>query len=265
MATDYRRSHMQPEKGRSYHAAFAELPHRKMVWQLEQGVLDRILCKYFGKPPVRYLDFACGTGRILMYLEGRTQYAVGVDVSRSMLQEARRLRRRADLIEADITKDDVLGRTKFDLITAFRFFANAQLELRDQAMGVLCSHLEDGGYLVFNNHMNTGSTRARLARLRGRGGYSGFSLADVEALVNKAGLEVTDVYHMCVLPASEEHLPLPVYLLRPLETLLGRFGLLRSFSENLVFVCRKVGARGEAAGQPAAGSDIVMRHATAHR
>ena len=44
--TSYRDSHKK--KGADYHAAFDELPHRKMVWQIEQKVLMKIVQKNLG-------------------------------------------------------------------------------------------------------------------------------------------------------------------------------------------------------------------------
>ena len=67
-------------------------------------------------------DFGCGTGRILAYLEERVARAVGVDPAETMVQVARQRVRRAELVVADITRNDVLSGDMFDVITAFRIF-----------------------------------------------------------------------------------------------------------------------------------------------
>ena len=240
---DYRESHLQPEKGESYHAAFSDEPYRNMVWQFEQGILDRILTVFYGNSDIHHLDFACGTGRILSYLGDRTKSAVGVDLSPSMLEVARKNKRSAEIIEADLTRSDMLGDRKFNLITAFRFFPNAEAELRMEAMQALSRHLDDNGYLVFNNHKNTGSTRNRLARFFGRRDYRGMSIAEVQALLAENDLEIEKIYHLCVFPASEKHMIIPLFLLRNLERILNRIPVLCNFGENLVYVCRNTKGR----------------------
>ena len=243
MATGYRESHLQTGKGKSYHAAFVDKPYRKMVWQLEKGILDDILTTFYKESEVHHFDFACGTGRILSYLENRTKNTVGVDLSPSMLEVARRNSRTAEIIEADLTGSDVLGDRKFNLITAFRFFPNAETELRTEVMQVLSRHLDDDGYLVFNNHKNTGSTRNRLARLCGRRGYRGMSTAEVKALLAENDLEIVRIYHLCVFPASEKCMLLPPLILRYIEGILARIPVLCNFGGNLVFVCKRAKVR----------------------
>jgi predicted TPR repeat methyltransferase len=245
MTLDYRKSHLQREKGTTYHATFSNEPYRKMVWQFEKDIIDRILASLYSGIQIYHLDFACGTGRILAHVEGRAKHAVGVDVSPSMLKVARDINRPAEIIEADLTIDDVLGERKFNLITAFRFFPNAQPELRKQVMQLLSIHLEDNGYLVFNNHKNIGSTRNRLARLFGRCGYKGMSISEVKTLLAESDLEIVKTYHLCVFPASDEHLLLPIFLLRPIEALLSKYRPLRNFGENHIYVCRNTHAKKE--------------------
>lgn len=241
MPTDYRRSHLAAEKGRSYHEEFSTNPYRSMLWEFEQDILDDILRTFYGNESVNHLDFACGTGRVLVHLEKRVQTSVGVDVSESMLEVARKNRQRAELIEADLTRNDVLGNRQFNLITAFRFFPNAEAELRLDAMKVIVQHLHEDGYLVFNNHKNTGSTRNRLARMLGRKNFKGMSITDVECLVAENGLEIVRIYSCSIFPASERHMLLPRVILRPIERLFVRLSFLQGFGENQVFVCRHSG------------------------
>jgi predicted TPR repeat methyltransferase len=237
--TNYRESHLQPEKGQSYHATFSDYPYRNMVWQFEKCVLDRIVTLFYKDSEIHYCDFACGTGRILSHLENRTKSAVGVDLSPSMLEVARKNSRNAEIVEADLTRSDVLGDRKFNLITAFRFFPNAEAGLRLEAMQVLSRHLDDNGYLVFNNHKNTGSTRNRLARLFGHRSYKGMSMAEVKALLAENHLRVVKIYPLCVFPSSDKRSWLPLFLLRPIEALLSKCRPFRNLGENLIFVCRR--------------------------
>lgn len=235
---DYRKSHLHPEKGASYHAAFSKNPYRNMVWQFEKDILDRILKLFYRNSQICHFDFACGTGRILSYLENKTKCSVGVDLSPSMLEVARKNNKQSEIIEADLTHNDVLGDRKFNLITAFRFFPNAEDELRMVGMQVLTRHLNDNGYIVFNNHMNNGSAKYRLARLFGREGLKGMSIAEVTDLLSKSKLEIVKVFHLCVFPVSERYMIFPPILLRHIERFLADIPALRSLAENLVFVCK---------------------------
>ena len=121
--------------------------------EILKGVLD----EYFAGKEVHHLDFACGTGRIIEFMSGHTTESTGVDVSPSMLAEARGKGIDARLIEADITDSDELAGETFNLITAFRFFLNAEPELRASAITALGKRLAPDGVLVFNNHHNSGS------------------------------------------------------------------------------------------------------------
>jgi len=210
-----------------------------MVWQFEKGILDHILTVFYRNSEIHHFDFACGTGRILSYLEDRTTSSVGVDLSPSMLDVARRNNRTAEIIEADLSRNDVLGDRKFNLITAFRFFPNAQKDLRMEVMQVLAKHLDDNGYLVFNNHKNTGSIRIRLARLCGHRGYKGMTINDVKALLVKNRLEIVKIYPLCIFPASEKYKLLPLFMVRPIESFLSKCRPFRNYGENLIFKCKR--------------------------
>ena len=236
--SDYRNSHLHPGKGSSYDRQFTRNPYRSLVWEYERKILDRVMERWKERTPPRHLDFACGTGRILRYLENRTGESVGADLSPSMLEPARGTLQKSEIIEADLTKNDILGDRRFDLITAFRFFPNAQEELRSEVVHLLARHLAPEGWLIFNNHKNTRSLRNRLARALGRKGFQGMSPAQAKEFLNRAGLEVVDIYHFGVLPATEGRLLLPRPLLRGVERVLARWKWLRYYGQNLIYVCR---------------------------
>lgn len=236
--SDYRLSHLVPGKGRSYHRQFSDQPYRSLVWEHERLVLDRILAGQERRNAFRHLDFACGTGRVLKYLSDRAGVSVGVDLSPSMLEMARETVPGAEIIKVDLTREDTLGDRVFDLITAFRFFPNAQVKLREEAMEVISRHLAPGGILVFNNHKNTASLRNRLARAVGRRDFKGMSPDEMTRLVSRKGLVVKDVFHFGILPATESRLLLPHPLLRRIEFFLARVKVFTYLGQNLIYVCQ---------------------------
>lgn len=241
MSTDYRKSHLGPGKGRSYDDQFYENPYRSMVWGLEQRVLGRIMQRFYKGRKIRHLDFACGTGRILGYFENHAEISVGVDLSESMLEVAREKLKRSEIINADISQNDVLGDRKFNLITAFRFFPNAQPQLRVEVMQRLIKHMDTDSYIVFNNHKNLSSSTNRLSRLLRRGGSDGMHHSEVESLLKASGLKIEKIYHIGVIPSTEKHLLLPQTVLCILEKALCACGIFRNLAQDLIFVCKRTG------------------------
>ena len=239
----YRESHLH--KGADYHDTFSSLPHRAMMWSLEQRLLVRLMLDLFPGRPPRYLDFACGTGRILQHVSPYCSSSVGVDVSASMLGIARRTLPEIDFIEADITRDDQLGNREFDLITVFRFFANAERELRREAIAVLRRHLSRDGVIIFNNHKNGASLKRRAGRAMRWIRRQPHSVVDrvmsadeVTELVAGAGLRIQRQHHFGVLPSSDGRMLLPPARLHAIEWVLGRVGFVGLLAQNLIYVCR---------------------------
>ena len=215
-------------------------PYRAMVWRLEQRALDQILQVHLGGAEIDLLDFACGTGRILRHLVGRVKSATGVDVSSAMMEVAREAAPEAELLEADLTGEDALGQRQFNLITAFRFFPNAEPDLRRAVFGVLARHLSKNGVLVFNNHKNRNSLRRRIVRLTGREVQRGtMTHQEVEDLLAHAGLRVVEQIPLATLPVSERHPLLPISAVEPIERGLSRLPVLSGVAQHITYVCAR--------------------------
>jgi len=133
----------------------------------------------------------------------------------------------------------------FALITAFRFFLNAEDELRAAVMVKLASLLDNGGALIFNNHMNKWSLHALLVRLYKfatfdkRKDFNALSNREVEALVRVAGLVVVKKYHYGFLPVLKEHTWIPMTLIRGLERILSRVKIFNGISTCVIYVCQR--------------------------
>ena len=236
-------------KGSNYHQTFAPEvnPHRAMLWRLERRALDEILRHHLVPGKAAHLDFACGTGRILGHLRRQVASATGVDVSTSMMEVARDVAQGAELIEADLTQRDVLGERQFDLITAFRFFPNAEPELRRAVLRVLARHLAPRGVLVFNNHKNRNSLTRRISRFLGREAPGRtMTHAEVQTLVAEAGLRIVEVVPLASLPFSENHLGIPVPLLELVERGLSGRRVLTGIAQDVIYVCGRTPQGGSA-------------------
>jgi predicted TPR repeat methyltransferase len=163
----------------------------------------------------------------------------GVDLSESMLNECRKKLPKAELIQADITRDDVLGDIKFDLITAFRFFPNAQASLRSEAIKSLTRHLKSDGLLVFNNHRNKSSTLFSLAKIIKKN-VPTMSNIDVEQLVASAGLKILKVFPVGALPGYDNHpVILPLSIHKIADEFTNLLGAGRIFCQNIIYICQK--------------------------
>ena len=237
----YRESHKYASKGAEYETYYRTDAWEKFLWSREQEIILRILDRCLADKEIHLLDFACGTGRITALLEDRVKTSTGVDVSGSMLAVARTRLHRTEIIEADITTENVLKGRKFNLITAFRFFLNAEPELRSAAMNALRGMLTEDGILVFNNHHSLGSPWIRLLHRRHlrknpNGIFNVMSIEQMTELVTGAGLEIIELH-----PAGFFHppkVPVSYWLNRTIDNAAYRIKCLHRFAENPIAVCR---------------------------
>ena len=240
--TSYRESHKYQGKGAEYEQYYQTQAWQKFLWSREQQIILRVLDKYLAGREVHLLDFACGTGRIAGLLEDRVTSSTGVDVSGSMLAVAREKLNRTRIIEADLTAENILKPRRFNLITAFRFFLNAEPELRRVAMRALADLLDDEGYLVFNNHQNLSSPWTRLLywrhlRKNPQGIFNVMSIQEMRQLVREAGLEIVEIF-----PVGFFHppkVPVSSSLNRAIDNVASRVKFLSRFCESPVAVCRR--------------------------
>ncbi|NUQ70110.1 MAG: methyltransferase domain-containing protein [Chthonomonadales bacterium] len=239
--TDYRLSHQAPGKGRVYDALFRANPHRSMIWRLEQRALRRIASDLKRRGAVRHLDFACGTGRILACLEDIVDRSTGIDISQEMLATARGQVRTAELIHGDLTAENLLDGKQFDLITAFRFFPNAEPELRSAAMAAVVRHLAPDGRLVFNNHRHAGGSLYRLGAHTGGLSFTGVPEREMRNMAEAVGLAIERIYGIGLFPLSERRLQWLVRFIAPIEAAAAaaNTGVLRPWCQDQVYVCRR--------------------------
>ena len=186
---DYRQTHL--DKGGVYDATIASLPWDAYMARWEAAYLREVVPALVGGAG-RYLDFACGTGRITEVVAPLVREAVGVDLSDSMLAEARRKCPGAHFVRADLTSEDVdIG--QFDLATSFRFLGNAGPELRQAALGAIAKRLRPEGFLIVNNHRNPRAIGTLLAKLDGSRHDLDLTHGMLVRLLADAGFRITRV------------------------------------------------------------------------
>jgi ubiquinone/menaquinone biosynthesis C-methylase UbiE len=188
---DYRTSHLK--KGKDYDNALSKGDFDTYMTQKERKILSSVIPTLFpGKIP-RYLDFACGTGRITYLLENFVLESYGVDISEKMMEQAKRKCTRTNFVLKDITKDN-LELEPVHLVTAFRFFGNAQDELRKVVLRSLSKLLVNRGFLIINNHRNPYSLLKILEKLTGGKDPADLSYYKLKKYLACAGFKIVRIY-----------------------------------------------------------------------
>ena len=212
------------------------------IWAMERSFVEARAPAIRPAGELRYLDFACGTGRVLQAIAPHAVRACGVDMSHEMLRHAAAKCPDAEFVRADIRTDaDALG-GPFDLITAFRFFLNTEDDMRLPVLRSLVGLLAGpDARLVFNIHMNARSSLLiadAYMRLRGWGGMRMMTLPHIRALIDDAGLRIVEMRGYGMFPRGVYRSPLRGAAKR-LDRFLARQRLLGPYSHDLVFVCAR--------------------------
>lgn len=196
---DYRTTHLGAGKAADYDSGFFQpgtLKH--LEWDLERRLLQRTVARL---RPGRVLDFACGTGRVLQFWQLQGVTPTGLDVSPDMLALAQEKVPNARRFRADVTHGpDPLAGEQFDVISAFRFFLNAEPELRAAVLAWMRGHLRPDGRLVANFHLNPRSSRGAYLRARRLKGQPMLSQEEVVELLGTAGFELEELVGYSFLP-----------------------------------------------------------------
>ena len=171
-----------------------------VLTKIEAVALRTVILKWFDEGRFDYLDAACGTGRITQVVAPLAREAMGVDVSASMLDVARSKGIEADLVCVDLAELSSYSDKKFDLVTAFRFFPNAEPELRLRVISALTELMHPGALFIFNNHQNDASLFAKTRRLLGRPVRESWNSVPFEAEISHFGLRVVQRMGVGYLP-----------------------------------------------------------------
>ncbi|UVK57112.1 class I SAM-dependent methyltransferase [Mesorhizobium sp. AR02] len=207
VSDNYRTSHCAPGYGAHYNKTH-ESGYYGALWEKIEKPLILDVLRPLGGAGRNCLDFACGTGRIANVAAGLFGEVVGADISRPMLDCAQ-VPPNVRLRHIDMTREP-LGET-FDVVTAFRFFLNAEDQLKWDALKAINEHLKDGGRLVCNVHMNAtspiGLVSRLLNRLSGRTIRHTLSAAKFKALLTASGFLVEEMIPYGYLPRPGNLLP----------------------------------------------------------
>lgn len=247
MSSTYRKNFVNSAKPLEYEKQYAKRSYGEIIWTIEkQQLLDFLLGFRQGKLRIDYLDFAAGTGRIISALEDHVDSAVGIEISPVMAEIAQNKLQHGRIVCKDITLTDSPIEGKYDLITAFRFFLNAEPELKRTAMDSLVKRLKDeSSRLIFTNHGNLWSHKLLMwpvhAIRRAGKGYieqgNYMTLKQARRLAGESGLIIENVMGCGVLSSKSEWL-IPFDILLGIESRLSATAFARCFGVNQMFVAR---------------------------
>jgi SAM-dependent methyltransferase len=94
------------------------------------------------------IDFGCGVGRLVIPLSNIAEYVVGIDVSESVLDEARRNCSGRKIANVEFRKsDDALSSVsgKYNFIHSYIVFQHIPVSRGERLFERLCALLDDGG------------------------------------------------------------------------------------------------------------------------
>ena len=252
-SASYRTSHSSSGYARQYDRTFSE-GYYAIEWeQVERPLVKQVLACLAAQGAKRSLDFACGTGRILEVHVETFEDVVGVDISAEMLSHAHQSCPEALLVEADLTVTGVIDEVRdVQVCTAFRFFLNAEPQLRLDALKALHSCIVEGGYLVANFHLNPTSLIGVFYRIRNR--LSGrtinnlMSLKEAKALLCAHGFEVEATHWYGLWPRFGWRCNALNHLLQSrIERIGMRIPFLRKHAQTFLIVARRREQAGEVA------------------
>jgi SAM-dependent methyltransferase len=192
---DYREGHAS--RGAVYDATLSASAFDTYMTAWEDRHVRELVRHAFPQGVPRYLDFACGTGRMTQVVAQYAKDVVGVDISPTMLEAAQPKLPAARFVRADLTTESVeLG--QFDLISSFRFFGNADHELRRSVLRALGALARPGGYLLINNHRNPWACISMIDRLTGGTMEVDLTPRLLRRILSEAGFEIVAIRPIAV-------------------------------------------------------------------
>jgi SAM-dependent methyltransferase len=249
MTTRYAERFQHKDAVTSYDAAeYGRESYSSCIWRLQRPVLEQVVKDFCAAQsgPVRLLDFACGTGRVLSALEPLVDTADGVDISENMVAVARGKCPKARLLVGDVLASPELLQPVYDLISCFRFVLNVEPELRGRVLRRLRSVLRSpGGLLLVNIHGNSHSLRHpavawrrwRQHDDRGDVMLNELSPGAAKRLLAESGFEIVRQFGFGLVPPTLYRTPLRRAAAAVDRSLAGEH-FWNDCSIDLLFVCR---------------------------
>ena len=190
----------------------------------------------------KILDFACGSGRILKDMQILPNEIHGADISKEMLDLAKKNTKIKKLIQIDITRESTNKmKNTYDIITAFRFFLNANISLRNEAFFHLSLLLQKGGVLIFNNHANTTSIAGIYkiwVKIKKKNICRTMSYRYIKKMADRYGFTVKRVYNYGFLPRIF-YFGFGKRVYWKIDNLLAKIPVIKYLGSHQLYICKK--------------------------
>ena len=235
--SSYRASHMGEDRGAQYDATHANKVDAHIWDAFIKDLLRERLEACAAAGGTRYLDFACGTGRVLKVGAPFFESATGIDISEDMLVVARERNPEATIHCGDVTSGELDVEGSFDCVTLFRFLLNAEYELNIKVLEWLAAHMKPGAILIANNHMNTASFRGVATVLSNailHTKHNQLSRRRCFEMLESSGFRLLNVYGYRVLPSFKGKPILGKSVQTTFERVLNGIGLGRLGAEQVI-------------------------------
>jgi SAM-dependent methyltransferase len=164
MNSGYRASHTRDGYARHYDQIYGRGYFYQLWNDIESPILRAELVSIRDAGGFDAIDFACGTGRVTTCVAETFPTVEGIDVSDEMLARARERYPEITFTNVDVTRHEI--RRQVDVITAFRFFLNAEDQLRAAVLDALYKMLRPQGVLIASFQWSERSPAGRAHALR---------------------------------------------------------------------------------------------------
>lgn len=237
----YAHNHMSPGYGKIYNRVYDGGYYGSLWTQIERPLVTQILEEHcYSRESC--LDFACGTGRITALACEFFEHVEGVDISQDMLS-VNSCKKFVKLHCEDI-RHSYLGKN-YDVVLAFRFFLNAEHNLRSDILRSIHRHMNDGGKLVCNIHMLETSPMGRLYRVLnsifGARFHKTLSISYFSQLLADQGFQIEDLYFYGYMGRPGPLFPNFVAMLVPyIERIAQKFNWSEDLAHSCIIVARRI-------------------------
>ncbi len=242
--SSYRNSHMGTNRGQVYDDHYNQ-QYESFIWKnIEKPLISSIMDELVQKKQLtECLDFACGTGRILSVLVDHSVNITGIDISKDMLANAKKKFPKITLLNTDLTSDD-LDIGPFDLITSFRFFLNAENELRKDVLSTLNKYMKKDGHLLINTHITPWSIHGVRLRLKEKitkkkNVESTLSSNELQRLVESYGYRLVKRKSYRFIPTLKGKLVLPGFIFKTIDRMVSTLPFSHVYCHNTILLFRK--------------------------
>lgn len=238
--SSYRQSHQTAGYGRFYDDTMFS-GYFGGVWRDEERPALRTWLREARRDGATHaIDMACGTGRITEVVAEELPNVLGIDISTEMLAQAALRCAGVPFLERDITREGVADLEPVDVATAFRFFMNAEPDLRDAVIDCLHAVLRPGGVLITNVQCNAQAPAGLVQRFRRRvlgHGVHTMSVAELTDLLGAHGFTVERIEWMAYWPRTGPYLSAVAQRMqRPARRTAQRLGLPDRYTAGMFMV-----------------------------